>query len=82
MEYMGRRQDKTRERLRTLIIRMMDGHVPVSKEVEKMFKQYNYDIEVIVETLMRAAEKERKLMEKREQARIKRIMVDEFMLDE
>ena len=77
---MGRRQDKTRERLRILITRMIDDLVPVSKELEQVFKQFNYDVEEIVETLMRNAERERKLIEKRKQAETAKIFYDEFLL--
>ena len=79
--YGGRQQGRTYERYRLLVEKMLAGTIPMSKEVEKIFKRYNNDIDAITKALMEHARQERrKLMRQASTANKVEFAYDEFLL--
>ncbi|MBR6641730.1 MAG: hypothetical protein IKL08_06020 [Clostridia bacterium] len=79
--YGGRQQGRTYEHYRLLVEKMLAGTIPMSKEVEKIFKRYNNDIDAITKALMEHAKQERrKLMRQASTANKVEFAYDEFLL--
>ena len=77
----GRQHGRTYLRFRLMVERMLAGRIPMNKEVEKIFKRYNNDVDAIVKALMEYAKKERKkLMRQASSANKIEFAYNEFLL--
>lgn len=78
----GRRSGKTITYFRQLIERMINGEVPVSLELKRIFEECNNDVDVILEKLMRAVKKYRESERMGKTVTTHGIICDEYLIDE
>lgn len=78
----GRRSGKTITYFRHLIERMINGEVPVSLELKRVFEENNNDVEVILGKLMQAINKYRECERMGKTVTTHGIIYDEWLLEE